>query len=231
MDEETRQLIALGREHYQAREYDKALSYLEEVVKTQRGAADVWDMLGVMYALTNRLELARKSFEEAIKINPAYTDAALNLAVTLNDLGRYEEARAVYRSTMSRAKTDPSMPDRFVRGKIANMHASVGAAYAGTGMYHESIAEYRKALDLCPTFNDLRTKLAAVLRDSGDLVAAERELVVVKDGSPRYVPARLALGLTLFMQGKRADAEKEWAEVLAIEPENKQAKFYLQNSK
>jgi tetratricopeptide (TPR) repeat protein len=231
MDEQTRQLIVLGREHYQAREYDKSLVYLEEVVKTQRNLADVWDMLGVMYALSNRLELARKSFEEAVKINPAYTDAALNLAVTLNDLGRYDEAKQVYRNAMARSKTDSTQADKFVRGKIANMHASVGAAYAGAAMWAEAITEYRKALELCPTFNDLRTRLAAVMRDSGDLAGAERELVAVRDGNGRYVPGRIALGLTLFMQGKRAEAEKEWAEVLALEPANKQAKFYLQNSK
>ncbi len=63
-----------------------------------------------------------------------FAEAALNLAVTYNDRGKYEKAREVY----SRIKVSPAGAsqglDPFARGKIANMHAEVGQAYADAGL-------------------------------------------------------------------------------------------------
>ena len=70
------------------------------------------------------------------------------------------------------------------------MHARVADAYAGLGMNEEAAREYRKALELCPTFVDIRTKLAATLRDLGDKEAAVQEYQLVKQQAPKYLPAR-----------------------------------------
>jgi tetratricopeptide (TPR) repeat protein len=231
MEERVRQLIALGREHYAAKEFDQAEKYLEEVTREQPNVADVWCMLGVIRHSTNRLNYAREAFEKALAINPSYTDAALNLSVTLNELGQFAESREIYSKAIARTKSEPQRVDRFVRGKIANMHAGVGAAYAGVGMYAEAAAEYRKAVDLCPTFHDLRTRLAAVYRDMGDLPAARKELEEVRTQAPDYLAARLALGLTLHMQGDKTAAQTEWQFVLDRDAGNKTARFYLQMSK
>ena len=39
---------------------------------------------------------AQNAFEHALAINPGYTEAALNLAVLYNDLGKYTEAKVAY---------------------------------------------------------------------------------------------------------------------------------------
>lgn len=228
MDDRLRRLITLGREHYQSGELDKAEKYLAQVVQEHRGFADIFNMLGVIYHAQGRFAQAQESFEEALKINPNYTEAALNLAVTYNDLGKYGQAREVYLRAIARSRGEPRSLDPFARGKIANMHADLGAAYAGIGFYPEAVREYQKALELCPNFVDLRTRLANVYRDSGDYQAALRELEIVKTTNPRFVPSRLALGVTLFSLGRRDDAVREWEAVLQLEPDNKQAKVYLQ---
>lgn len=231
MDERLRQLITLGREHYQAREYDKAEKYLAEVVKEHRGFADVFDMLGVICHAQGQFQRAQECFEEALKINPNYTEAALNLAVTYNDLGKYAQARDVYSRAIARSRAQPRSLDPFAKGKIANMHADLGAAYHGVGFYPEAVREYQKALELCPTFVDLRTRLAGVYRDIGDNASALRELEIVKTTNPKFVPARVALGLALWASGKREDAVREWEAVLAVEPGHKAAAVYLKMTK
>src|SRR5580692_10349156 len=96
MDERLKQLLLLGREHYAKREFDKAEPMLREVLENTDRFADVHDMLGVIAHSRGNFIAAERHFERALAINPSYTEAALNLAVTYNDRGKYEAAREVY---------------------------------------------------------------------------------------------------------------------------------------
>ena len=226
-DDRIRRLITLGREHYAAREYDKAERYLAQVVQEHQTLADVWNMLGVIYHAQGRFQVARQAFEAALAQNPGYTEAALNLAVTCNDLGAYGDAREIYMRAIARSHAEPRALDPFARGKLANMHADLGAAYASVGFHAEAAREYQKSLELSPAFVDLRTRLAGVLRDAGDLPGALRELDIVKTTHPNFVPARLARGTLLLALGRRDDAIREWEGVLELAPEDKAAHLYL----
>jgi tetratricopeptide (TPR) repeat protein len=228
MDDALRRLITVGREHYRAHDFEAAEKILTEVVKQHSGFADIFNMLGVIFHSRGELERACQAFERALSINPSYTEAALNLSVTYNDLGRYSQAREVYQRVIQRTRSAPRSLDPFVKGKLANMHADLGAAYAESGMFQEAVREYHKALELCPSFVDLRTRLAAVLRDMGDAPQAVRELEIVKTIQPKYVAARLALGTALHTLGRREEAIHEWEAVEQLDPGNKAARLYLQ---
>jgi tetratricopeptide (TPR) repeat protein len=184
-------------------------------------------MLGVIYHQQGRLIDAETVFKEALRINPAYTEAALNLAVTLNDLGKYREAKEIYERAMAASKNSPRHLDPFAKGKIANMHADIGAAYHAVGLYEDAVREYERALALCPKFVDIRTKLGATFREMGNIVAAVREFERVKTENPRFAGGRLHLGLSYYAQGRREEAAHEWQQVLAMAPENKSAQMYL----
>jgi tetratricopeptide (TPR) repeat protein len=227
MDERTRENLTRGREHYAAREYGKAEPFLAEIAEANFDFADVYDMLGVIYHQQGRLVEAQGMFQKALALNPNYTEAALNLAVTYNDLGKYKEAKEIYARAMTVSKSAPKQLDPFARGKIANMHADVGGAYHDVGQYVDAVREYEKALMLCPTFNDIRTRLGVTLREMGSLVAAAREFERVRHDSPKYIPARVNLGLTYYTMGRRADALAEWQHILDIEPTNKSAAMYI----
>ncbi|HWM84419.1 MAG TPA: tetratricopeptide repeat protein [Kofleriaceae bacterium] len=227
MDDRLRQLIALGRDHYNAGEYEKAEQYLSQVVKDNRGYADIFNMLGVIFHDQGRFAEAEDAFENALRINPSYTEAALNLSVTYNDRGKYHKAREVYASAMSHSYQTPSSMDPFARGKIANMHADLGVAYADMGLHMDAVRELKRALELCPNFIDIRTRLGNVYRDMGDPEAALGEYTQVKTTKPEYLPARLALGVTLYSLGRREDAIAEWEAILEHEPSDRRAHAYL----
>src|SRR5262249_35441622 len=162
-----RRLITLGREYYRAHDFDAAESCLREVSERHPGLPDVWNMLGVIHHARGRMADAERSFEAAVKLNPGYTEAALNLAVTYNDLGKYREAREVYFRAMQRTRDEPRHLDPFVKGKLANLHADLGAAYAECMLWPEAVREYQNALALCPGVVDLRTRLPQVSRAMG----------------------------------------------------------------
>jgi len=237
------QLITLGREHYNAGELDRAEPLLTEAAAARPSFPDIYNMLGVIHHAQGRFQEAEEAFETALRINPRYTEAALNLAVTYNDRGKYDRAREVYARVVS-ATTDQANPlDQFARGKLANMHADLAAAYASLALFNDAVREYSKALDLCPQFADLRVfskaldlcpqfadlrvRLGNVYRDMGVPHAAIAEFEHAKRLRPDYLPARIHLGITMFSVGRRDAAIAEWQAVLASDPANKSAQLYL----
>ncbi len=227
MDERLKQLLVLGREHYDRREYERAEHVLRQVLELTDRYADVFNMLAVICHDRGDFSAAERFFERAVELNPNYTEALLNLAVTYNDLGKYEAARRVYARVRGNGEGESGGLDAFARGKIANMHADLAQAYADAGCRAEAIEQLRKAVDLCPTFADLQTKLGTLYRDDNNLALARRCYEAAREANPRYAPARVLLGVTLLSLGAIDEATAEWREALAIEPENRSAKMYL----
>jgi tetratricopeptide (TPR) repeat protein len=222
-----RALAARGRAHYAAGEYAEAVTCLTEVLRGKAAYADVYDMLGVIYHHEGRLVEAEEMFRTALRLNPAYTEAALNLVVTCNDLGKYGEARTIYEQAMAAVQRAPRELDPFVKGKIANMHAELGATYRAVGVFDEAVREYERALALCPTFADLRTELGKTLREMGELSNSIRELELVRAEQPRYAPGGVHLGLSYHAAGRHEDAAAQWRAVLEADPTNASARMYL----
>jgi tetratricopeptide (TPR) repeat protein len=231
MDDRTKRLLQRGRDHFQSNQYDKAEKALAPLARDRIPFADLYAMLGSINYHKGALVDALGFFEEALRLNPAYTEAALNLAVTYNDLGKYDESKRVYQRMLSNRKKSEgagaASVDPFIRGKLANMHADVGAAYEQAGLHEEAAQEYRRALALCPGFVDIRIRLGISLRSSGNVGAAEREFSKAKKEHPNLMTPRLQLGMTHYTAGRRSDAAREWRDVLAMEPANKFAKLYL----
>ena len=105
-------------------------SNLSQVVEQNQSFADVYNMLGIVYHDQGQFARAQRAFEAALRLNPAYTEAALNLAVIYNDMGKYREAKEVYQAALLRQRNSPGKLDPFVTGKIANMYADIADVFA-----------------------------------------------------------------------------------------------------
>ena len=238
MDTQLRHHLNAARDLYQSGDYDQAEEHLRAVLEHHDGFADVHNMLGVILQQRGDTQAACTSFERALELNPRYNEAALNLSVCYNELGRYEEGKAVYAQAAGERPApaatagspvghNAELLDDFVRGKIANLHADLGSAYTAVGMLEAATGEYRKALELCPTFVDIRTKLATTLRDAGDTTAALDEFEAITESAPGYLPARIHMGVTLWSLGKRDEARAQWRDVLERDPDNRSVRVYL----
>ena len=79
MDEALKQAVALGREHYEKRDYDKAEHHLCAVIASGQRFADIHNMMGVstMTAAGSKPRATRSSARS--RSTRSYTEAALNL--------------------------------------------------------------------------------------------------------------------------------------------------------
>ncbi len=230
MDERLKQLLTLGREHYEKREFDRAEHYLQQVHERETKYADVCHMLGVIHHDRGDFENARIFFEQALIENPNYTEAALNLAVTYNELGLYDQAQGIF-ERVGKGALSAHGDNPFVKGRIANLHAGVAQAYVDAGLISEALHELRKAVLLCPSFIDLRMKLASLYRQKGEFHAARFELQEILTQRAMFVPAHVALGVTLLAMGEPTQAMKSWEAALAIDPNDVSAKMYLRSTR
>ncbi len=227
MPSDLKKLIELGKESYEAEEFDKALDYLLAALDIRDDLADVHNLIGVIYHQQGRLDSARRHFERALELNSRYTDAALNLAVTYNEIGEYEKARSVVANTIGQSGPSDTGLEPFARGKLANMHADLADAYRDFGLLDDAAREYEKAVRLAPDFMDIRTKLAELYREQGRHEEARRELEAVLERRNEYVPAMIALGLVFYSMEKWEEARQQWLRARSIDPDNRQVGLYL----
>jgi tetratricopeptide (TPR) repeat protein len=227
MEERVRDLLEQGRKFYEKKDYAKAEPLLEQVAACESRFADVFDMLGVIAHLRSDFTTAEQRFEQAITINPNYTEALLNLAITYNERQKYAEAREIFTKLKHQAPRQSAEIEPFAKGKLANMHAELAQAYSDLGLIAEAIRELEQALALAPTFSDLRTQLGILLRDNGDLIRASQEFSAAVGSNPRFFKAHLLLGCTRLALNDREGAVQSWKRALAIEPENQRALSYL----
>ena len=192
-----------------------------------QGFADIFNKLGFIFQWRGEFHQAIEHFQKALALNPNYTEAALNLAVTYNEIGLYEEAVQSFAKAASSATVKPKALDAHTRGKLANEHARLGDQYQSLCLYDEALREYRKALSLRPNFVDILTKSAITLRDKGELDEAIQVFMQAKEIHPRYADAIIHLGITYYMKGFFNLAKSEWETLKDVSPQNHSALLYL----
>jgi cytochrome c-type biogenesis protein CcmH/NrfG len=91
----------------------------------------------------------------------------------------------------------------------------------------QAIAQYRTALELGPTFQDLRLRLARLMLEAGRTLEAREELQEVVRARPKSVEARAALGLACYLSGDAASAQATWDALRRDHPGDPRAEVYL----
>ncbi len=216
----------LGRRCFERGDAVASLPHLTRLIQT-RNFADVHYMIGILYNREGDLSAAGHSLREALRINPSYTEALLALANVYEGQGDFERSREIAERAGSVARSANEVIDATTRGKLANLQAALGDAYRDVGELREAIEAYRKALDRCPNFPDIRNRLGIALRDAGLPDRAIAEFRRVLRSHPGFCDAAVQLGVTLYSLGRTEDAAHEWDAVLAEHPEREDARMYL----
>lgn len=204
-----------------------AFTRFAELLETRDGFADVHYRMGVLHERKDELSSAEESLRKAIRLNPSYAEARLALATIYERQGDFDRSQEVAAPVEGVGKQTAGALDPTTRGKLANLQAEMGDAYRDAGELRDAIEAYRKALDRCPTFHDIRFRLGVVLRDAGLPSQSLTEFRRVLRGNPTLLEAAVQLGLTLYSLGRTDDALAHWNAVLDRDPTHRDAKMYL----
>lgn len=208
-------------------DFEAALATFRSVLDEHPYFADVHNKAGLCLAMLNRHDEALAAFDEALRLNATYAEAHLNRGIVLNEMGRHDEAQAAFNRAGELDTRDSHVFPSDVGNRIAVTHAQLGDLYLVANHPREAARHYEAALTVRPRFMDIRSKFAEALIEMGELERAREQLLTTLEARPRFVGARIRLGLVYHRLGDNGAARREWEQCAAEDPEDMRPRAYL----
>ncbi len=183
---------------YDAGDYDAALELLREGLVQHPESVLLHVGLGYVRVAREEYAWARRSFEEALEIDPEYEDAWVGLGETMLKFGRVEDALRAF-----------GRIDAMGLSEDLELGLTVGRALYREGLFAEARQRFAALAGAHPDSAEVAAARGYTLHALGDDVGARRELrrAVRLDGELHE--ARIYLSHLLHDRGDQAAALKE----------------------
>jgi tetratricopeptide (TPR) repeat protein len=208
-------LYLFGTALLQLGETERAVEYLERATRRRRDNAAALSNLGQAYFALRRYEQARQAFHRASRLEPRDVQHQLGVATALAMLRKFGDAEALLRKLSVRFPDEPLV------------WFNLGNALRDQNRPEESLASYRRALQLDPLMLDARNNMGGVLHALMRFEEAEAEYRRCIEAAPDYIPARCNLASVVMDAGRFADAEAIAREIVELAPGEPQAHTLL----
>ncbi len=219
--------IERGLVAWEQDDFGLALACFQMVLAEHPGFPDVRNKAALCLAMLGDMSGALQQLDEALRINDDYVEAHLNRAIVLNELGRFDEARASFdRASLLEQERGGEFPAE-IGNQLAIAHAKVADLYLSCSRPGRAVDEYRLALDVRPGFLDIRSKLAEAYLEMGRLGEAQEELESILRQNPEFTAARTRLGMVYLRSGDSEAAIREWTRCAAEDPADLRVQAYL----
>ena len=206
------------------------------------------------YYLTQmRTEDARAPVLEALRLNPYYPEAHVNLATILRRTGQMGESEHQYREAIQLQPINPSAHAGYgalllqegrageaagefaqavqLQPEDAEAHYNLGRVLAAVGRFDQGMAELNEAIRLRPDYADAYHSLGVALAGRGRLNEAIEEFQAEARLKPSDAGVRNSLGMLLGGAGRLDEAIAEYGEALRIQPNLDAARRGLEAAK
>jgi tetratricopeptide (TPR) repeat protein len=226
-------LLKKAKDAFQKNDFKTASLFLNEVIDQNPNSTEAYFYLANVFHVRGELGKAIKGFQRVLELDPHHTDAAISLSVIYNDIGKYEEAKAIFERANNQVKNNPNqgVADPHLNKKFSLKHYEIAEMYVSYNRCEEALFEYNKAISLDPDNLEIRIKVAKAYTKKGFTSKAFDELRRLKNEHPGYMPARIALGLLYYGNGNIIEAQSEWQNVLSREPQHPEATMYVNLSR
>jgi FkbM family methyltransferase len=177
--------------------------------------AIAYNRQAINLAMQGRLEEAISYFNQALWLNPDYTEAHSNLGNVYYFQRNYEAAIACYERSL---RLNPN---------FAVAHNNLGTALSCLGRYEAAATNCRKALSLQPDYAEAHNNLGIALKGQGQLDEAIVHYQEALRLRPNYAEAHNNLGLAFAERHDREAAVASYQEALRLKPDYAEAHYNL----
>ncbi len=175
--------------------------------------------LGITLGQSGRLSEALAAMDQTLSHDPSNADARVNRAITLNALGRADEAADDLRRAAAENR-ESSLP--LVR--LAEMQS-------GRKEFAKAAETLAEAVKREPRNAALYHRLATEMGRGGLLVESEAAFRKALELDPKFLSARVDLGVALAQQRRYADAIVEFEAALRQQPNHPTAGTFLDRAR
>ena len=209
LDPEDRRVLMLqGNLKILEEDFKGAENVFGKVAKLNPDFTPVHVQLGLLYNLLKRKNDALNSFQKALYLNPAQTDAlGLAVAIYLADKN-FDEALHICEKQKEKLKENPS--------GLASIEYLEGNIFLAKGDTENAKVRLRNAIEMDPSILPSYVALARIyVREKKyDEAIAEYKNALLKN--PRYYPGHMAIGTIYDVKGEGEKAESHYRKALAI---------------
>jgi tetratricopeptide (TPR) repeat protein len=196
--------------------------------------------LAEYYLERQRNEEAREHAAEAVRIDPYYVEAHVNLATALSHLGKIADSETEYRKALElqpsnveahtglgaalavQQRTAEALEELQTAVRLkpgyADGHFNLGKALASLGRNQEAAAEFAAAVRLEPDRPEAHHSLAIALADQGRLNEAAGEFAAEAQLRPTDADTQYNLAIALARSGRLDEAIAHFSEALRLRP-------------
>jgi Flp pilus assembly protein TadD len=171
--------------------------------------------LGALHVQRGELDQAIAEFRKSLEIEPANSEALLDLGMALAIKGEVAEAVAQFRRAVE------------LKPDYAEAHYNLGAAMTVMGQTAQAAAEYQKALEFKPHYPEARHGLGLTFARNGQTDEAISQYRLALALNPDYAEDLNDLGSALFQRGEREDAIAQFRQAVELKPEFAEAHYNL----
>jgi predicted CXXCH cytochrome family protein len=182
--------------------FDRALAELVAAEEANAERPDARLNLGLIHARRGEAHAAEADYRRALRLEPSFTPAAVNLADLYRALGRDDEAETVLRDAIARVPGD------------AAAHHALGLVLVRARRMDEAVGELARAAALAPGDPRYAYVHAVALSSTGRRDAAIAALMRARARNPRDRDILVAL-VTLNRDGGNLAEARRYAELLA----------------
>jgi len=168
----------------------EAIPYFEKAVLSQPTSALAANEMGVAQMAQSNLPDAWKQFQQAVNLDPGYTDARFNLASAEAAGHVWASAAKDFRQVLAEAPQNAKAMQHL--GEVLYLW---GDDFARAGNFQQAASRYQEALTYRPDDAELHTNLGQVLAQLGRKQEAVAEFEAALRADPACLPARQALAV------------------------------------
>lgn len=205
--------VRLAQSYLEAGRAAEAVKVIEDAVADDPENPSLYNYFGQLGLLTGRLGKAEWALQEALRLDPHFTDAHNNLGAVYDRLGRKQDAEREFLACLK----DPSYPTP------EKVYLNLGILYRSEERLQEAITMFRKAVGIDPKYYQGHYELALTLEAVGRLEEAVREFEVAAPAYRNSGPYHYRLGFSYMRIGDEVKARENLQRVLEVSPGSESA--------